>query len=344
MLLKKAQLWNCVDNNRVQCNLCHHQCLISLGKRGKCGVRENRDGILNSLVYGKPISLAIDPIEKKPLFHFFPGSDILSLATVGCNLSCDFCQNHSISQQPPGSAYERSISPEDVVLTAKDQGCQSIAFTYTEPTIFFEYAYDIAKLADKKNISSVFVTNGYMTIDALKTISPYLAAANVDVKSIDPHFYKEFCGAPKAPRVVLENIEFMIKNKIHVEVTNLVIPTRNDEKEQIKQLCQALISLSENIPVHFSAYHPDYKVQHIPRTTSSILEKTARIAKEAGLRYVYVGNVPGSNLEHTLCYNCGKILIKRVGFNIVENNLKNSKKCPWCNVNIHIIGDKDGKS
>jgi len=295
-------------------------------------VRENRDGMLYSLVYGKAISLAIDPIEKKPLYHFYPGSDALSLATVGCNFRCLNCQNYQISQLPErGEIMGEEISPEEVVSQAKLKNCRVIAYTYTEPTIFFEYAYDIAKLASEENIKNVFVTNGYISEEALRKISPYLDAANVDLKSFNEGFYRRICGAHLEP--VLKSLRLMKKLGIWVEVTTLVIPGLNDSEEELRKIAGFIMSLGAETPWHLSRFYPAYKLTEPSSTPIDTLHRARQIGLEAGLRYVYTGNVPGNEGESTYCYNCGRMIIRRYGYQIGEFNIENGR-CRFCKVKI----------
>ncbi len=325
--MKEAYLYKRVKNNKVSCKLCNHFCLIGENSLGKCGVRKNTDGTLYSLVYRKLISENADPIEKKPLFHFLPGTLSLSIATVGCNFKCLFCQNYSISQV--GSEEEihgQDISPERVVEDAKNNDCKSISYTYTEPTIFFEYAYDAAKIAAGNGLKNVFVTNGYMSKESLDMISPYLDAANVDLKSFSDDFYRKQVGGKLKP--VLENIRYMKKLGIWIEITTLVIPGLNDSKEELNEIAEFIQDTGNDIPWHLSAYYPQYKSK-IPPTSAAKIEQAVEIGKEAGLKYVYGGNVYSNDLETTYCKNCGHPLIKRLSFSIAKNNVKNGK-CPNC--------------
>jgi pyruvate formate lyase activating enzyme len=328
--LKEALFYEKLEGERVRCSLCHHNCIISEGKRGICSVRENRSGVLYSLVYGRIVSANPDPIEKKPLFHFLPGSFSFSIATVGCNFSCLHCQNYTISQLPRETGEvetSRKVPPEAVVSAAVEYNCKTIAHTYTEPTIFYEYAYDVAKLAKDKGIRSIFVTNGYIGEEALRHINPYLAGANVDLKGFREETYKSTYGARLAP--VLENIKLMKKLGIWIEVTTLVIPTINDSDEELSNIACFIAGVGVDIPWHISRFHPDYKLTNLPPTPRARIDRAREIGKEAGLRYVYSGNIPGDEGEHTYCYQCGTPLIKRFGFQIIENKLKEGR-CPDC--------------
>jgi len=330
--MKEAYLYKKLKNNKVRCDLCNHRCVVEDGERGKCCVRENRDGTLYTLVYKKLISENADPIEKKPLFHFQPGTLSLSIATVGCNFKCFFCQNYEISQMPCdyGRIEGSEISPEQLVKDALRYNCKSISYTYTEPTIFFEYAYDTAKLAHKEGLKNVFVTNGFMTKESLEMIKPYLDAANVDLKSFSEKFYEEKVGGRLKP--VLDNIKFMKEIGIWVEVTTLIIPGLNDSKEELEKIADFLVGVGCNIPWHISAYYPQYKSK-IPPTSVDVIRKAIDIGKKAGLRYVYGGNIPGNKYENTYCYNCNNLLIKRFGFSISSIKIKDNS-CPECGAKI----------
>ena len=331
--MREAMFYEKLDGNVVRCNLCSHRCRIADSKRGICGVRENRDGMLYSLVYGKVVARAADPIEKKPLFHFLPGSRAYSIATVGCNFRCGNCQNFEISQMPKDHnlIVGEDLPPEEIIVAAKRNKCQSIAYTYTEPTIFFEYAYDIARLASKEGIKNVFVTNGYITEEALTGIRPYLDAANIDLKSFSEDFYRKNCGAQLSP--VLDSIRLHKRLGIWIEITTLIIPTLNDSEENLRKIAEFIRDVDEEIPWHISQFHPMYKLLDLPRTTIAALRRAREIGLEAGLRYVYEGNVPGEAGETTFCYECGKPLIRRYSYQILENNVKNSE-CAYCGAKI----------
>ncbi len=323
-----------LEDKLVNCNLCSHRCRkIADSKKGICGVRENRDGKLYSLVYGKAVARSVDPIEKKPLFNFLPGSRSYSIATVGCNFRCDNCQNYDISQMPKerGIIVGQEVSPEEIVSAAKRHKCESISYTYTEPTVFFEYAYDTAKHAKKEGIKNVFVTNGYITPEALKEISPYLDAANIDLKSFSDDFYRKNCGARLKP--VLDSIRLYKSMGIWTEITTLIIPTLNDSEEELRRIAEFISEVGKDTPWHISQFYPTYKLIDLPRTPVATLRKAREIGLEAGLKYVYEGNVPGENGENTYCPNCGKMLIHRFGYHIDENKIKNSV-CTYCGTKI----------
>lgn len=327
----EAYLYSQLDGGKVVCNLCHHRCSIRDGKRGICGVRENRSGILYTLVYDKLIARHIDPIEKKPLYHFMPGSLSYSIATVGCNLKCRFCQNADIAQMPEnrqGLIMGDPCSPENVVAAAIQGRCKSISYTYTEPTIFFEIAYDIARIAKAKGLKNIFVTNGYMTDEALEMIGPYLDAANVDLKAFTEKYYRDLCGAKLG--YVKETLKRMKKREIFIEVTTLIVPGLNDSSRELEELAAFLArDLGPETPWHISRFHPTYKLVDRPPTPLSTLVKARDIGLKAGLRYVYTGNVPGEGGESTYCHDCGRLLIERFGFQIKNNFIQNGS-CRFC--------------
>jgi pyruvate formate lyase activating enzyme len=327
----EAYLYDRLEDQKVRCNLCSHRCLVKAGKRGICAVRENQDGILKTLVYGKLIAQNVDPIEKKPLYHVSPGSLSYSIATVGCNFKCRFCQNADIAQLPAdrkGMILGDLFTPQDVVKAAEQANCRSIAYTYTEPTVFFEFAYDTAKLAHERGILNVFVTNGYMTPEALKMIQPYLDAANVDLKAFNDGFYKEQCSARR--KHVMKTLKLMKSVGVFVEVTTLLIPGLNDDKVELKELATFMSEeLGPETPWHISRFHPTYKLTDRPPTPAESIHRARQIGLEAGLRYVYSGNLPGDTGENTICYSCGQPLIERWGYHISKNVVTDGK-CPKC--------------
>ncbi len=331
--MREAVLYTPLEGGKVKCHLCNHRCTISPSKRGICGVRENQDGKLYTLVYGRAISLNVDPIEKKPIFHLYPGSTSLSFATVGCNFRCLQCQNHEISQMPVdrGQIEGSDAPPRKIVSLAKAYGCRSISYTYTEPTIYFEYAYDTAVLASQEGMKNVFVTNGYMTEEALRMIQPYLHAANVDLKSFEEKFYRDVCGARLKP--VLETLRLMREMGIWVEITTLVIPTLNDSDREFEETARFILSLGAEVPWHISAFYPTYKMLNLPRTPASLLHRAREIGMKAGLRYVYCGNIPGEEGEDTFCPNCGRTVIERVGFRVLKNDIVKGA-CRHCHARI----------
>jgi len=327
--MKQAMVYEKLSGTDVRCHLCAHSCLIKDGKRGICAVRENQGGTLYSLVYGKVISANIDPIEKKPIFHMLPGSTSLSIATVGCNFRCRHCQNYEISQYPQERKFEipgREMTPKEIVDLAVAEQCRSISYTYTEPTIFFEFAFDSARLAHERGIKNVFVSNGYTGPEATRMIAPYLTANNIDLKGSDI-FYRDICGARLKP--VQDTISLMKELGVWVEVTTLIIPGLNDSEKDLGEIAAFLVSVDPSIPWHVSAFHPTYKLVDKPGTSVESLRKAVAIGYGAGLRYVYEGNVPGENWENTYCHTCRELLINRVGFRVVGNVLKEAK-CPKC--------------
>jgi pyruvate formate lyase activating enzyme len=334
---KEAMLYERLEGRKVSCQLCSHRCQIKPGQFGICGVRQNIEGTLYTLVYAEPIAVHTDPIEKKPLYHFFPGSSAYSIATVGCNFKCDFCQNWQISQasKREGRFASFELLPEEVVRDAKRNKCLSISYTYTEPTIFFEYAYDTAKLAKEAGLYNNFVTNGFMTPQALDTIGPYLDAANVDLKSFREEFYTKNCKAHLKP--VLDSIAYMKKLGVWVEVTTLVIPDENDSEQELSRIAEFIASVGRDIPWHISRFHPDYKFTDHPPTSIEILRRAAQIGKEKGLRYIYLGNVVEGN--DTYCYRCGKLLIKRTYFYVERLDVKQGR-CIHCGAQIDGLWSK----
>ncbi len=327
----RAYLQESLENKTVKCNLCNHRCLIKEGRRGICNVRVNREGSLESLVYERLTAQNVDPIEKKPLFHLAPGSLSYSIATVGCNFKCQFCQNADIAQMPSdrhGRIMGTPVTPEKVISAALKANCRSIAYTYNEPSVFFEFAYDTAKIAHEKGILNVFVTNGYMTSEALQMISPFLDGANVDLKAFNNDFYKKLCGASIEP--VKETLKLMKSLGILVEITTLLIPGLNDDKTELENLALFITeSLGPDTPWHISRFHPTYKLTDKPPTPVESLVMAREIGIKAGLRYVYIGNVPGEKSESTFCYKCGKIIIERLGFSVSKNCVENGK-CSYC--------------
>ena len=318
--LKEAMLWESLSDKRVKCNLCYRRCIIPDGATGACIVRMNRDGKLYSRVYGKLTSANVDPIEKKPLFHVYPGGEVMSISTVGCNFRCQFCCNWVLSQET--RIYGRTTTPEEVVRWTLEYGAEGISYTYNEPTVFFEFAYDTAKLAKKHNLINTFVTNGYMTPEAIDMIHKYLDAATVDFKGNgNSDFYRKFMGV-KDPTLIFESLKAMKERKIFIEITDLVVPNYGDDIEDLRKLARWVVeNLGPETPFHVIRFHPDYKMLDVPPTPIKTLEEHAKVAMEEGLKYVYVGNVPGHPLENTRCPECGTEVIKRFGFEIVEMNL-----------------------
>ncbi len=325
----EALLYQPEDEHAVRCALCAHRCRIADGARGICGVRENREGVLTSLVYGMVVAENPDPIEKKPLFHFLPGSRSFSIAAVGCNFRCTFCQNHEISQMPrdEGRIAGRERAPARIVADAVESRSRSIAYTYTEPTISFEFAYDTAGIAHEMGLKNIFVTNGYMTGEMLELFAPRLDAANVDLKAFSEDFYRTQCGAHLQP--VLDSLRKMKELGVWVEVTTLLIPGLNDDEEELRELAGVILSLGAETPWHISRFYPRYRMEEKPPTPAASIHRAAEIGKSAGLKYVYSGNLPGDSGEDTVCARCGHLLIKRNGFVIERMDLKRSN-CPQC--------------
>lgn len=328
---KEALLYEKLDDSKVHCFLCAHHCKIEDARYGFCGVRKNEGGSLYTYVYAETIAAHVDPIEKKPLYHFLPGSRAYSIATIGCNFRCGFCQNWQISQasKREGGTNSYELKPEEAIREAKKNGCQSISYTYTEPTVFFEYAYDTARLAKSQGLYNNFVTNGYMSKQALETIRPYLDAANVDLKSFRDDFYKRNCQARLQP--VLDSIKRMKQMGIWVEITTLLIPGENDSEEELNKIAKFIADLDQDMPWHISRFHPDYKFTDYPPSPVERLKEAKDIGKKQGLRYVYLGNVAEDN--GTYCYKCNALLVKRGYFAAEEAKIKDNK-CPACRAEI----------
>ena len=325
----EAKFYKTLKNGEVICGLCRHFCKIENGKKGFCNVRKNENGTLEALNYGKLIAVNIDPIGKKPIYHFLPQSSTLSIATVGCNFRCLFCQNHSISQISEDNDFIEGakFSPEDVVMLALKNSCDSISYTYTEPTIFFEFMYDTAKLAHKKGLKNIFVTNGYIAEKPLKKLAPFIDAANVDLKAFNNNFYEQYCFSKLEE--VKKSLKIFKESSIFVEITTLIIPTLNDDIGEIKKLTRFLVDeLGKNTPWHISSFHPTYKINNIESTPLETLKKIEQEGKKSGLNYIYIGNV--ANSEKSFCYNCKKILIEREGFFVQNVFIKNNYECPYC--------------
>ena len=336
-MLKEAMLYEQLSGNKVECNLCGRRCIIPEGSLGFCLVRKNENGKLYSLVYGKACSACADLIGKKPLSHFHPGSIVMSIATVGCNFRCPFCINWVISQEREIKGYD--FPPEKVVEVTRGNGCHGISYTYTEPTIFFEYAHDTARLAHKQGLFNTFVTNGYMTPEAVGTIAPVLDAATVDFKGAgEPEFYKQFLKVPSV-EPVYESLKEMKKGGIHIEVTNLVVPKVGDSFERIRELAEWVSeNLGRDTPFHLLRFCPDYQRTDIPSTPLKTLEQACDTVREARLNYVYIGNVSRHPFENTFCPNCKELLIKRYSFEIVKWQLTKEMRCAACGENIAVKG------
>lgn len=343
-MLKESYLYEKLEKNYARCRTCAHRCVIAPGKRGVCGARENIDGKLYLLVYGRAISENIDPIEKKPFFHFFPGSLSLSVATVGCNFRCANCQNWDISQAPKQAGITKqqiqetgsALTPKQIVQDALDQKVDSISYTYTEPTIFLEYALDTMKLAKARGLKNAWVSNGYMSKETLEIIAPYLDAINVDLKSFSDEFYQKNCGARLRP--ILDNLKQIKKMGIWLEVTTLIIPTLSNNEKMLAQIAQFIKDeLGSETPWHVSSFSGaiSWKLRHLPDTPVEKIKTAHQIGKKAGLKYVYAGNVWQENLESTYCPQCGQIAIKRIGYQ--TKRLDKNGKCPKCEEKIDLI-------
>jgi pyruvate formate lyase activating enzyme len=336
--MKEALLYQKLDENKVRCNLCAHRCVISSGNYGICMVRENINGILYTKVYGHTIAQHIDPVEKKPLYHFYPGSKAYSIATPGCNFHCHFCQNWNISQLtvPDFKESEEEITPEQIVQNTEKTGCKSIAYTYTEPTVFFEYSYDTARLAHETGIKNIYVSNGYMTSEMLEMIAPYLDAANIDLKAFRDKTYRHIIGARLQP--VLDNLKKIKELGIWLEVTSLIIPGINDDSQEIRDMASFVATeLGINVPWHISRFYPAYKMKDVPPTPLNTLQKAKETGLEAGLNYVYIGNTLNTGDMNTKCPQCGYMLIERMNFGIIKNNIKEGH-CLNCGTKIAGVG------
>lgn len=333
---RRADFWKPAEDNELDCFLCGHRCHILAGKRGVCGVRENREGVLYSLVYGRIIAENADPIEKKPLYHFLPGTRSYSIATPGCNFRCGFCQNWNISQARGNlDNYPANyVEPSEIVSGALRTGCASIAYTYTEPTIFMEYALDSARLAKEQGLKNVFVTNGYETPEAVEAMRGLIDAANIDLKSFSDEFYRSVCHGRLQP--VLGTIRGMHEAGIHVEVTTLVVPAQNDSEEELEQLASFIAAVSPDIPWHISRFHPDYQVLDTIPTPIETIERAVDIGEREGLRFIYVGNVPDTGRQHTRCPDCGETVIRRSLMRVTEQRLKEGK-CGNCGATLPIV-------
>lgn len=323
-MMTEARWWHRIDDGRLECFLCPRYCKLGDGKTGFCFVRQNINGVIQSLAYANPIAVNIDPIEKKPLYHFLPGSQIFSIGTAGCNLGCKFCQNWDMSKARFDQSSAKHLSPEDIVKSALDYDCKGIAFTYNEPTIFGEYVVDISKLAHQSGLKTVMVTNGYITIEALHDIYPFIDGANIDLKAFSDEFYSKMCLAHLQP--VLDAIIEIKKMSTWIELTTLLVPGLNDSVKEVEKLVSwVLENIGEDVPIHFSAFHPDYKLRNCVRTPKSTLDRARNIALDAGIHYVYEGNVMTTTEGNTYCPNCKRLLIERQWFTVVHSTLSDGK-------------------
>ncbi len=335
--MKEAILYKKLKNQVVQCQNCSHYCVLEEGERGKCGVRENRGGELYALNYGKIIASHIDPIEKKPFFHFLPGSYSLSIATVGCNFTCLFCQNWEISQKYKKADFipGENLSPQEIIEIAKRKKVESISYTYTEPTIFSDFALDVMRLAKKERIKNNWVSNGFWSKELFELISDYLDAVNVDLKSFEDEFYQKICGARLNP--VLENLKRLREKKIWTEITTLIIPTLNDKEENLERIAKFIKNeLGSETPWHVTQFCGEisWKLKNIPNTPLETLRRAYEIGKKVGLKFVYTGNVPGLSSENTYCPECSTLCISRIGYHIERYDKKG--KCPKCGEDLNL--------
>lgn len=332
IFVREAMFYEKKEDGVVECRLCPRQCEVENGSRGYCGVRENRDGKYQTLVYGRAVALNNDPIEKKPLNHVYPGTTILSVATAGCNLACKFCQNWQISQFRPEEVDALYLTPEKMVDVALKKYIPGIAFTYNEPTVCYEYMHETVRLARENSLHSVAISNGFISPEAVTKLAPLLTAYKVDLKSFDPKFYQEYCSANLKP--VLNTLETLVGLGTWVEIVNLVLPTANDREKDIRAMAKWIKeTLGDTVPIHFTRFHPMYKIRNLPPTPVSTLKNCHQIAKAEGLKYVYIGNVPGMPEGNTYCHNCGQLLVERVGLWSVDNHMKDGK-CPSCQTRI----------
>lgn len=335
-IVKEAMWYEKLPDKKVRCKLCFRRCEISEGKRGVCGVRENRGGKLHTLVYGHPCAVHIDPIEKEPVYHFYPGTDILCIATAGCSFRCKFCQNWHISQALPEDVSKYSLTPEDVVELAKREKCVGISHTYTEPTVFYEYMLDIAKLAKEEGIKNIMHTCGAMNPEPLRELLKYMDAVTVDLKGFTKKFYRT--AIPNGSlNNVLEVLKTVQEEGVWLEIVNLIIPTFNDNPDDIRKMCEWIYeNLGDDVPLHFSRFFPAHRMKNLPPTPFETMELAHKIARESGLKYVTVGNVPGHKFNSTFCSKCGKVVIKRIHFAVLEHNIEDGR-CKFCGEKINGI-------
>jgi len=329
----RAMFWRPTSERRIRCLLCPRECEVANLERGWCGVRENRDGEYQTLVYGALCAANVDPIEKKPLFHYLPGTRAFSVATAGCNMECKFCQNWRISQYRPEQVESVSVPPARLVGLAKAYKCPTIAYTYTEPIIFYEYMYDSAALARKAGVGGVMISNGFINPKPLRELCKHLTAVKIDLKAFTDQFYRKVCRGMLKP--VLRTLEVLKEVGIWFEIVVLIIPTLNDSSEEIRRMSKWICSnLGPDVPVHFSRFHPMYRLTNLPVTPVRTLDRARRIALDAGLHFVYVGNVPFHPGGNTYCPSCGRVLIRRVGYKVLENSIGADGKCPSCGATI----------
>ena len=331
--MHEARFWN-TEGGRIRCHLCPHSCNISPLRRGICGVRENRDGKLYSMNYGKVSSANVDPIEKKPLFHFYPGEDVFSLGSIGCNFRCRHCQNYTISQASLGELVLQEMRPEDVAETALAHGSRGVAFTYNEPTIWHEFAYDAMKTAKEKGMFTVYVTNGFIQADPLRELASRLDAMNIDVKGFTENFYGKVCKAPLQP--VLDATTLAHELGIHIELTYLIIPGENDSRDEVRRFSEWVAELDPRIPVHFTRFHPDYEMTDKPPTPIPTMEMAKQVGQEAGLQFIYLGNVMLPHGEDTVCPKCHALVVERRGFGILKLEAREGH-CAVCGQDLYMV-------
>ncbi len=332
---KEAMFYSALPGNRVQCRLCPHQCIVADRNNGLCRVRSNISGKLYSRVYGKPCTVDVGPIEKAPLYHFIPGHKRLCVATVGCNLRCTYCHNWHISQTGPGTVREFEMTPEQIVGEAFRRGTGSISFTYTEPTVFYEYMYDISRIAHRKGLKVSIVSNGYINPAPLRQLLHHVDAVKIDLKAFRDAFYRDVASARLEP--VLSTLQVLKEENVFFEIVNLVVPGLNDDANEIKQMCDWICKeLGDHVPVHFSRFFPSYRLTNIHSTSVRTLERAVKTAQRSGLRYVYIGNVPGHKNNSTYCPGCAKRLVHRSHFSVLGNNIAQST-CNRCGYAVHGI-------
>jgi pyruvate formate lyase activating enzyme len=318
---REARHYRRLPGGKVQCGLCPWACLVDEGRRGRCGVRENRGGVYRSLVYGRVAAEHVDPIEKKPFFHFLPGSAAYSVATVGCNFHCAFCQNWDLSQRRPEDAPAPAVAPEALARRARDAGCRVMAYTYSEPTVFYETVADTAAAARGLGLRNVVVSNGFIQKAPLEALAPVLDAYKVDLKSFDDGFYRKVCDGRLKP--VLDTLVRLKALSVWCEIVVLLVPTLNDGEAEIRSLSRWIAAeLGPDVPLHFSRFQPQYRLRNLPPTPSATLERARALAREEGLRYVYLGNLPGRGAENTACPECGALVLSRSGFDTIENRMR----------------------
>ncbi|MGB9726996.1 MAG: AmmeMemoRadiSam system radical SAM enzyme [Nitrososphaeria archaeon] len=341
--MKEAILYKKIDEARIQCLACPRYCKLSEGQVGFCGVRKNVGGKLMLLVYGKPIAVHMDPIEKKPFSHYMPGSQVLSIGTVGCDWACQYCQNYDISQRRMVDGV--NLMPEKLVNLAIEYDADGIAYTYNEPTIFVEYAHDTGVIAKRKGLFNVFVSNGYASPESVKLMRDFLDAITVDFKGNGEKRFLQKFAMVVDPEPIFQTLLELKRNNIHIEITDLIVPRVGDSLDDARRLCKWILdNLGENIPIHFLRFHPDYKMLNLPSTPIATLEAHYKVAKDLGLKYVYLGNVPGHPYESTYCPSCGKRVVGRYGFDVNEWNLVEDNRCKFCGYKIEIVGSLNKKA